>query len=135
MNAAEMATIGETENAFVQLESNVHVRAGFAHVGAFQQFFAIREPQKLAIEFEMHGQEATVQSEENIFSFAADDSNAAALRLVGDMRSRLRFRGDGVKDVDTADSPALDEGPQRANDSFHFREFRHGRSNGVRSQA
>jgi len=58
----------------------------------------------------MHRQQAAVQNEKHIFAFAIDGANAAALGLAGDMRSGLRLRGDGVKDMNTADSPALDEG-------------------------
>src|SRR6266849_879522 len=81
----------------------------------------------------MHGQQAAVQNKKNIFAFAIDGANAAALGMASEMRGSLRLRGDGVKDVNATDSPALDEGTEGAYDSFHFREFRHGR--GTESRA
>src|SRR5713226_2061839 len=81
----------------------------------------------------MHGQQAAVQDEKNIFALALDDANAAALGTAGEMRSVLRLCGDGMKDVNAMDSPILDERAYGADDSFHFREFRHGR--GTESRA
>src|SRR5882762_5379420 len=75
----------------------------------------------------MHCQQAAVQDKKHIFAFAIDGSNAAALGLAGDLRSCLRLRGDGVKDVNATDPPIPDEGTERADDSFNFRKFGHGR--------
>src|SRR5437660_892709 len=82
----------------------------------------------------MHRQKATVQNEEYVFAFAFDDANAAALGMTGEKRCCLRFCGDVVKHVNATDSLAQDKGTQRTNDSFHFRQFRHERSAGSRSQ-
>jgi hypothetical protein len=79
----------------------------------------------LAIEFEMHREQAAGQNEKNIFALAIHDANASALRVASDIRSGLRLCGDSVKDVNATDSPALDERSKCTNDSFHFREFRH----------
>src|SRR5712692_9328517 len=76
----------------------------------------------------MHGQDAAVQIKKNIFAFAIDGANAAALGMAGEMRNSLRLCGDRMKDVNASDSPGLDEGTERADDSFDFREFRHERS-------
>src|SRR6266403_3953821 len=73
----------------------------------------------------MHCQQAAVQDEKHIFAFATDDANAATLDSTGDALSGLRLRGDRVKYVDATDSPTLGQGTERANDSFHFGEFRH----------
>src|SRR5260370_2742520 len=73
----------------------------------------------------MHCQQPAVQDEKHILAFAIHDANAATLGLKGDARSGLRLRGDRVKDADATDSPTLGEGTERANDRFHFREFRH----------
>src|SRR5882762_5461697 len=69
----------------------------------------------------MHCQQTAVQDKKHIFAFAIDGSNAAALGLAGDLRSCLRLRGDGVKDVNATDPPIPDEGTERADDSFYFR--------------
>src|ERR1700687_3528294 len=73
----------------------------------------------------MQCQQTAVQDEKHIFAFAIDGLNAAALGLAGDMRSCLRLRGDGVKNVYATDSPIPDEATERANDSFYFRKFGH----------
>ena len=75
----------------------------------------------------MHCEQAAVQREKYIFAFAIDGSNSAALSKAGNMRSRLGLCGDGVKDVNATDSPILDQGTERSNDSFDFREFGHER--------
>jgi hypothetical protein len=127
VNAAEVAAIGETEDAFVQFEGDIHMHALFTMVGAFQKFFATRKPEELAIEPKMHCQQAAVQDEKHVLAVAIDGANAAAFGMAGDMRSGLRLRGDGMKYVNATDSPALDKGTERTDDSFHFREFRHER--------
>src|SRR5260370_8835786 len=49
------------------------------------------------------------------------------------MRSGLGLCSDGVKDVNATNSPILDQGTERSNDGFDFREFGHERS--TRSRA
>jgi hypothetical protein len=110
VNAAEVAAIDETEDTFVQFEGNVHVHTLFTLVSTFQQFFAARKPQELAIEPKMHCQQAAIQNEKHILAFAIGDADAAALRVAGDLRSGLGLCGDGVKDVNATDSPTLDQG-------------------------
>jgi hypothetical protein len=73
----------------------------------------------------VHGEQAAVQNEEHVFGLAISGADAAPLGLASNMRRGLRFYGDSVKDMDTTDSPALDERAESANNSFHFREFRH----------
>ena len=75
----------------------------------------------------MHGQNAVVQNEQHVFGSALDGANAAALHMACEVRSGLRLCGDGVKNMNTTDSPTLDERTEGAYDGFHFREFRHGR--------
>src|ERR1700741_3751826 len=103
------------------------MRAGLTPIGTLQQFFSVGKPAELAIEFKVHSEQPAVQSEQNIFALATDDAEAAALSVLHEMRNRLRLCGDGMKDVSGADSPASDEGTKSANDSFHFRKFRHAR--------
>jgi len=57
LNAAEMAAIGETEDAFVEFEGYVNVDASFVFglVGFGQEFFGVGEPEELAVEFEVEG--------------------------------------------------------------------------------
>src|SRR6267143_2568225 len=81
----------------------------------------------------MHGQQAAIQDEKNIFALALDGANATALSMPGQMRSGLRLCGDGMKDVNATYSATPDERVEGADDSFHFREFRHKR--GTESRA
>jgi len=64
----------------------------------------------LAIEPKVHRQQPAVQYEKHIFPLAIDNANAAALGLASDLRRVLGLRGDGVKDVNATNFPALDEG-------------------------
>ena len=82
----------------------------------------------------MHCQQAAVQDEKHIFAFAIDGSNAAALGMADDMRNGLGLRGDGVKNVNATDPPIPDEGTERADNSFYFRKFGHGRRTGSRTR-
>ena len=81
----------------------------------------------------MHGHEAAVQSKKNIFTLAIDRSNAAALSMAGEIRSRLRLGGNGMKNMHAKDSSALDKRAERADDCFYFREFGHKRRTGSRT--
>src|SRR6267143_1566059 len=81
----------------------------------------------------MHGQEAAVQNEKQILAFAIGHANAASLGMTRDMRRGLRLCSDGMKDVNAADSPTMDEGTEGANDGFHFGKFRHERRMASRS--
>jgi hypothetical protein len=127
VSTAEVSAISETKHALFEFEGDIDVSALFVLVGTLQKFFGVCKPEELAVEFEMHGQQAAIHDEKNIFALAFDGANTLALRMAGDMRSGLRLRGDGVKDVNATDSPALDEGPECADDSFYFRKFRHKR--------
>src|SRR5260370_30721266 len=80
------------------------------------------------MESKMHCQQGAVEEEKHIFAFSIDGANAAVLGVAGDMRNGLWLRGNRMEDVNATDSPTLNERTERANDSFHFREFRHDRS-------
>jgi len=122
-----MAAIGEAEDTFVEFEGDIDMHTVFRLVGALQKFFGVSKPEELAVELEMNCEQAAVQNEKHIFALAFDGADAAALHIAGDVRGGLRLRGDGVKDVNATDSPTLDQGTERANDSFDFRKFRHRR--------
>src|SRR5438876_11399846 len=74
------------------------------------------------------------QAEKQVFAFAIDYENALSLSMTRNMRSGLRFCGNGMKDVNATDSPTLHKGTKRAGNGFHFRKFRHGRSMGSSSR-
>ena len=79
MNTSEVAAIGEAKDTSVEFESDIDVDAVFALIGALQQFFGICKPEELAVEFEMHGQQAAVQIKKDIFALTLDGMNTAAL--------------------------------------------------------
>jgi hypothetical protein len=81
VNAAKVPAIGKTEHTPVEFESDIDMDAVFALVRALLQFFSVCKPEKLPVEFEMHGQQAAVQDDKNIFALALDSLNAAALGL------------------------------------------------------
>jgi len=57
LDAAEMAAVSETEDAFIEFEGYVDVDGdfGFGFVGFGQQFFGAGEPEESAVEFEVKG--------------------------------------------------------------------------------
>ena len=109
MNAAEVAAIGEAEDAFVEFEGDINVDAVFAFVGTLQKFVCVCKPEELAVELEMYCEQAAVQKEKHVFALAFDRADVAALHTAGDAGGGLRRRGDGMKDVNAADSLALDK--------------------------
>src|SRR5260370_23451937 len=125
-----MAAIGKAEDTFVQFESNINVHAIFAPVGTLQQFFVICKPKKLAVGPEMHWQQPAIQNEKYVLAFATDSANAPALAKAGNVRGGLRLRGYRVKDMNATDQPPSHQRTERANDCFHFRQFRHRRRAG-----
>src|SRR5258708_5888511 len=122
-----MTAISKAEDPFVQLESHIDMRAIFGPVGTLQQFFGICKPKQLAIEPKMHRQKPAIQHQKHILAFATDSANASALAKAGNARCRLRLSGYRVEDMSAADSPPLHQGTERADDGFHFRQFRHKR--------
>jgi hypothetical protein len=56
----------------------------------------------------MQGDDPAGEFEPEIFSLSADRADLLAYGCAGQMGGRLRFCGDGVEDVDTADSSPFD---------------------------
>lgn len=95
-------------------------------VGATEHFFRVAEPQELAVEPKVHGQNAVVEIEKEVFAFALNRADVPAFRDACDLRRFLWLRGDGVQNVNAANSATLDERAECARYGFYFREFRHG---------
>jgi hypothetical protein len=95
-------------------------------VGATEHFFRVAEPQELAVEAKVHGQDAAIEIEKKVFAFALNGVDVPAFRGACDLRRFLWLRGDGVQNVDAANPAALDERAECARYGFNFREFRHG---------
>jgi hypothetical protein len=126
LDPAEVAAVGETENAAIKLEGNVHVDA-IGLIGKFREFFCAREPHELAIEFEVKSDDGLGEFEPKVFAFAADGEDFLILGDAGEGCRRLGLCGDGVEDVDATDAAALNERAEGAANGFYFRKFRHGR--------
>jgi hypothetical protein len=120
-----MAAIGETENTFVEFESDVNVDAGVFLIGDFKHFFGVGEPEKLAIELEMQSDDATRESKPEIFSLSLNGLDSLTFGESSELRRTLRFSGDGVQDVNAANLSSYDEGAESLRDGFYFREFGH----------
>ena len=122
LDAAEVAPVGETENTFVEFESYVHVgaRFRFGFVGFGEEFFGVGEPEESAVEFKVEGEDASGQLEPEVFTFALDRLDFLAFGGAGELRGRLRFRGDSVEDVDAAYLARCDERPKSLGDGFYF---------------
>jgi hypothetical protein len=126
VDAAQMATVGEGENALVELERDVDVGAAGLLVCAIQELFGVGEPDEVAIEAKMHFDEATIKDEEEVLAAAGDGVDLAIVGGAGDLSWGLGLRGDGMEDMDCDDFAASDEWPQCHCDSFDFGELRHG---------
>jgi hypothetical protein len=95
-------------------------------VGAMEHFFRVAEPQELAVEAKVHGQDAAIEIEKKVFAFALNRADAPAFRDACDLRRFLWPRDDGVQNVNAANPATLDERAKCARYGFNFREFRHG---------
>ena len=126
MHAAEMAAIGEAEGAFVKFENYVHMYSVVWLVGATEHFFRVAEPLELAVEAKVHGQDAAIEIEKKVFASALNRADVPTYRDARDLRGLLWLRGDGMQDVDAANSATLDERAERARYGLYFREFGHG---------
>lgn len=125
LNAAEVAAINETEDALREFESDVDVDAGGSLIGDGKHLFCIGKPEKLAVEFEMQGDDCIWELEEEIFSASFYSEDSLAFGSSCEVGGVLRFCGDRVQDVDAADSLTLDERAEGSCDSFYFGEFGH----------
>ena len=125
MDSSQLAAIGEGEDAFVQLESNIYVHAIFKLIGAKEQLFRIREPNELTVEAKVKREQPAVEREEQVFATTLDSSNSPFLGEARELRRFLWLRGPRVKDVDAANPPARDQRTQSPRYGFHFREFGH----------
>ena len=116
-----MASVGESENAAIEFEGDVDVNSGTRLIGDFREFLPVREPEKLPIEFEMERDDGARKFEPKIFSLAADGEDYLILSGVNEGRGRLRFCGDGVKDMNAANAAVLDERAKSSRDRLYFR--------------
>src|SRR5271170_5102503 len=105
-----MAAVGETEDAFVEFQGYVNMDAtfGFGLVGFGQEFFGVGKPEELPVELEVEGDDSFGQLEPEVFSLPLDGLDFLAFCCARELRGRLRFRGDGVEDVDAADLVPFD---------------------------
>lgn len=55
-----------------------------------------------------------------MFAFSLDGLYSLTLGKAGNLRGGLRFCGDWVQDVNTANLSSLDERAKRSSDSFYF---------------
>lgn len=126
VQAAEMALVGEAEDSFGEFKGNVDVDAvDLVVIGALQELAWGIEPDEVAVEAEVHFDEAVIEGEEEIFAVAEDAKDAAAFELFGDVIGLLGFDGDGMEEVDAANFLAAHERADGASDGFDFGKFGH----------
>ena len=70
VHTAKMALIGESQHAFVEFERNVHMHAIGRLIGAAKKFAGASKPDQMAIEAEMHLDQAAVEQEQEILALA-----------------------------------------------------------------
>jgi hypothetical protein len=76
VDSAKVAAVGKAKDAVAQFECDIDVDAIFGLVGPLKEFLCIREPDKLAIEAEMQGEQTTIQNKENVFASTLHTLNA-----------------------------------------------------------
>lgn len=125
MYTAKLAAIGEAENAFVQLERYIYMDTVFGLIRAAEEISCPGEPNELAIEAKVNREQATVETEKQVFPAALNTLDPLPFREIRELRRFLRFRGARVKDVDATNPTAHDERTQSASDGLYFRKFGH----------
>ena len=120
-----MALIGEAQHALIEFESHIHMDAIRLLIGAAEKFVSGTKPDELAIEAEVQFEPAAIKREQKVFAVAGGIEDAAAAGELRELRWRLRFRGNGMKNMDAADATFANERAQTARYSFDFRKFRH----------
>ena len=84
LNTAEVATVGESENAAIKFEGDVDMNAGTGLIGEFREFLRVGEPEKLSIELEMESDDGAGKFEPKIFSLASDGEDYMILSGVNE---------------------------------------------------
>jgi hypothetical protein len=125
MNTAELAAVGEAENAFVQFERHVDVHAVFGLIRPLEKFLRPAEPNQLTIEAEVESKQAALEVQEQVFPPALDGSNLLSFCETRELGGFLWPRRNGVEDVNAANPPAHHERAQTVRDGFYLREFGH----------
>jgi hypothetical protein len=120
-----MALIGEAQHALIELECHIHVDAIRRSIGTAKKLVGGAKPNELAIEAEVQFEQAAIEREQEVFPVARGIEDAAATDELRDFRWRLRFGGDGMKDVDTTDAASANERAQAAGYGFDFGKFGH----------
>jgi hypothetical protein len=121
VDAAKVTAVREPKNAVVQFQGDVNVRTVFLLIGAFKKFFRIREPEKLAVQAEVHGQQAAIQRQKDVLANPPNLPDAPALGESGNVRRALRLRRNRMKNMGATNALPLDERAERSNDGFYFR--------------
>ena len=127
MHAAEMAAVRKAEDTGPEFKCDVDVNAIFGLIGALQEFIRAGKPEELAVEAEMQGQEAAIQNEENVLTFASDAANSAVRSKAGQAEWGLWFHSDGMQNVNGANALFLDQRAQSPYDGFDFGQLGHKR--------
>ncbi len=100
VDAAEVATIGETEDAAIEFKGDVNVDVVGRAVGFGFEIARGGEPEKLAVEAEMQGEESAIELEKKIFAVASNGADGLVLGGTGKLARLLRLGDDWVQDLD-----------------------------------
>ena len=75
----------------------------------------------------MQGQEAAIQNEENVLTFASDAANSAVRSKAGQAEWGLWFHSDGMQNMNGPNALFLDQRAQSPYDGFDFGQLGHKR--------
>ena len=102
MNAAEVTAVGKAKDTAIEFERYVNMSVLRLAVCPGDQLSGRAEPQEPAIEAKVDDEDAAIQFEQQVFTKPRDGANGLFLCRPSNVRERLRLRGDGVEDADTA---------------------------------
>ena len=106
VDAAEVAAIGETENATIEFERNVDMHIVRLAICFGKQFFRRGEPEQLAIEAEMKHKDAPIEFENEIFPMARNGADLLFRSTGGKCRWLLWLYCNRVKHMNAANLSA-----------------------------
>lgn len=109
MDAAEVATVGEAQNAAAEFESYVNVDIAWRAIRFCLEVTRGAKPEELAVETEMQGEEAAIKFEEEVFALARYGTNRLVFCSANEVIGFLSFCGNWVQDINAPNLFAVNQ--------------------------
>jgi hypothetical protein len=101
VDAPEVATICEAEDAAIEFKGDVDVHVVRRAVGLCLKVARGGEPEELAVETEVKGDEAVIEFEEKVFAVASNRVDGLVCSRSGELCRILRFGGDWMENMNS----------------------------------